>query len=70
MKRCRVQFFDVVTFLDFVANHSTRSGTLRESLTDPCLTESIFFLAKGKFEDARDILVDLKNTWTSAMKVS
>lgn len=27
-------------------------------------------IINGKFEDARDILVDLKNTWTSSMKVS
>ena len=26
-------------------------------------------IINGKFEDARDILVDLKNTWTSAMNV-
>ena len=27
-------------------------------------------IIKGNFEDARDILVDLKNSWTSAMKVT
>lgn len=27
-------------------------------------------IIKDNFEDARDILVDLKNTWISAMKVS
>ena len=27
-------------------------------------------IINGNYEDARDILVDLKNTWTSSMKVS
>lgn len=29
-----------------------------------------YLIIKGNYEDARDILVDLKNTWTSAMNVS